>query len=103
MGGVVIMLILFGLAMVVGLFSEVLNQRGKDKYGEETWKKMQSSVRAEEEAKRYNYYVFTCPVCKSKRVRKIDNLERSLSVSALGLASDKIGKQYECDECKHKW
>ena len=45
-----------------------------------------------------------CPICGSKdHVRRISALNRSLSVIAWGLASSKIGKQYECTVCKHKW
>jgi len=52
---------------------------------------------------KYNNYQFTCPMCGSKKVKKISNMNRSVSVATMGLASSKIGKQYECDDCKHKW
>lgn len=29
--------------------------------------------------------------------------DRAVSVAAWGLASGKIGKQYECKKCGHKW
>lgn len=44
-----------------------------------------------------------CPVCGSTNVAKISTLNRSVSVATVGLASSKIGKQYECKNCKHKW
>lgn len=44
-----------------------------------------------------------CPVCGSTRVNKISTANRLTSVFAFGLASSKIGKQYECKNCKHKW
>lgn len=44
-----------------------------------------------------------CPVCGSTRVNKISTANRLTSVFAFGLASSKIGKQYECKSCKHKW
>lgn len=45
-----------------------------------------------------------CPICGSKKnVQRISNVNRAVSVAALGLASSKIGKQYECTHCKHKW
>lgn len=44
-----------------------------------------------------------CPVCGSTRVSKISTANRLTSVFAFGLASSKIGKQYECKHCKHKW
>ena len=46
----------------------------------------------------------TCPICNSKEnVKRISTLNRSVSVFFSGLASSKIGKQYECTHCKHKW
>ena len=45
-----------------------------------------------------------CPVCGSKdNVKRIGTLNRAASVTAWGLASSKIGKQYECTHCGHKW
>lgn len=45
-----------------------------------------------------------CPICGSKKnVRRISDMNRAVSVATLGLASSKIGKQYECTHCKHKW
>lgn len=45
-----------------------------------------------------------CPICGIKdHVKHISTLNRSISVFAWGLASSKIGKQYECTNCKHKW
>lgn len=44
-----------------------------------------------------------CPICGSTNISKISTLNRSVSVATVGLASSKIGKQYECKNCKHKW
>lgn len=44
-----------------------------------------------------------CPVCGSTRTERIGTMNRAVSVAAVGLASSKIGKQYECKNCKHKW
>ena len=44
-----------------------------------------------------------CPVCGSRNVKRIDVVSRAISVELAGLASSKIGKQYECKSCKHKW
>ena len=45
----------------------------------------------------------TCPMCGSHVVKKLTTAERAVSVAAWGLASGKIGKQYECKDCGHKW
>lgn len=44
-----------------------------------------------------------CPECGSKNVLKISTINRATSVAMVGVASSKIGKQYECKNCKHKW
>lgn len=44
-----------------------------------------------------------CPICGSANVSKISTLNRGVSVATVGFASSKIGKQYECKNCKHKW
>lgn len=44
-----------------------------------------------------------CPVCGSKNTRRLTTTNRAVSIAVVGLASDKIGKQYECLNCKHKW
>ena len=45
-----------------------------------------------------------CPICGNKEnVKRISTLNRSFSVLLWGAASSKIGAQYECTHCKHKW
>lgn len=44
-----------------------------------------------------------CPHCGSTNIAKISTLNRAVSVGLLGFASSKIGKQYECKNCKYKW
>lgn len=44
-----------------------------------------------------------CPLCGSRNTNRISTINRTASVATLGLASSKIGKQYECKNCKHKW
>ncbi len=44
-----------------------------------------------------------CPACGSRNTSRISTLNRTASVATFGLASSKIGKQYECKACKHKW
>lgn len=44
-----------------------------------------------------------CPHCSSIEVKRISTLNRTVSVATFGLASSKIGKQYECKKCHFKW
>ena len=45
----------------------------------------------------------TCPTCGSTNVRHISTLNRAVSIGVFGLFSSKIGKNYECLNCKAKW
>lgn len=62
--------------------------------------------------RKHEYYIQTpkqpettlkCPVCGSLNIKKISTANRYISVHTVGLASSKIGKQYECKSCHHKW
>ena len=101
--GLAIMFILLVLAFIFGGISEAINSWGKSKHGEENWSRMQQAAKEEEARKKYNNYMYKCPVCGSKKVTKISQASRTASVGFWGLASDKIGKQYECNNCWHKW
>lgn len=63
------------------------------------YSKMQSEkLRTEKELKHPK-----CPNCGSMNTNYISTLNRAISVGTVGLASSKIGKQYECKKCKYKW
>ena len=47
--------------------------------------------------------VIKCPNCGSTNTKYITTANRMTSVAMVGIASDKIGKQYECKRCKYKW
>lgn len=44
-----------------------------------------------------------CPNCDSTNTVRITTANRMASVAAVGIASSKIGKQYQCLNCKYKW
>ncbi|MBQ2998679.1 MAG: hypothetical protein IJM98_11660 [Oscillospiraceae bacterium] len=44
-----------------------------------------------------------CPICGSHNIERITTFDRSFSIAMVGLASEKIGKQYKCKDCKHTW
>ena len=44
-----------------------------------------------------------CPTCGSTNVKHISTLNRAVSIGVFGLFSSKIGKNYECLDCKTKW
>lgn len=41
-----------------------------------------------------------CPYCKSTNTEKISTVSRAVSVSLVGAASSKLGKQWHCNNCK---
>ena len=45
----------------------------------------------------------TCPTCGSTNIKHISTLNRAVSIGVFGLFSSKIGKNYECLNCKMKW
>lgn len=44
-----------------------------------------------------------CPQCNSTNIEKISTVDRAISIQIVGLASNKIGKQYKCKNCKFIW
>lgn len=44
-----------------------------------------------------------CPNCGSINTKKISTSSRAASVAMVGVASSKIGKQFECKKCGYKW
>ena len=52
------------------------------------------------------YYSRTpnCPICGNKTsVRRLSNVDRTISTAVWGAASSAIGKQWECTSCKHRF
>lgn len=41
-----------------------------------------------------------CPICGSTDLKKLSALDRGVSAFMFGLGSNKIGKTYECKNCK---
>ena len=42
----------------------------------------------------------TCPICGSTDLKKLSSIDRGASAFMFGLGSNKIGKTYECKNCK---
>lgn len=103
---IVFIIILFGCIQGIGKFKQDL-EKAKTNY--EAYEKEQERLKVIREAERKaNIRVEAakhpqCPMCGSLQTRRISTANRAVSVYAVGLASDKIGKQYECLKCKHKW
>lgn len=108
-------LVFFGIAILcyaIYLFSKRMSAYNLSKDNFEEYQRqvireqdeLQKRLEAERAAKmKQQANIPKCPVCGSANVSKISTLNRSASIATVGLASSKIGKQYECKACKHKW
>lgn len=47
-----------------------------------------------------NQHIPKCPICGSADLKKLDALDRGFSAFMFGLGSNKIGKTYQCKNCK---
>lgn len=67
--------------------------------------KQEAIKKHSDEVKAMNYKLShpQCPNCGSTNTKPIGNVNRAASVAMWGLASSKIGKQYQCNRCNHKW
>ncbi|MEA4929359.1 MAG: zinc ribbon domain-containing protein [Candidatus Limiplasma sp.] len=75
--------------------------------GETQYREAQVQQRKQEAVKqRYDAMInppVRCPSCGSTDKEQITALNRVVSVGALGLASNKIGKSWKCKHCGHMW
>jgi len=95
-----------GIAILIGLsnFTNASNDLPIAQRSIEEYEKVLQKRKEEKEA--YDAMVAQntkCPVCGSNETKRISTLSRATSVATVGLASSKIGKQYHCKRCGHKW
>lgn len=86
-------------------YKENLKQQAKDNYKFQlnNLTKPQNTSASNQVITPQPSYGLRCPVCGSSNIKRISNTSRVISIAIIGLASSKIGKQYECRNCKHKW
>ena len=97
------------------IYKEILEEYVKPNplFDEELYNKRIALEKRQEEATSNRLYmekrqaqkanVPRCPTCGSTNIRRISTLDRAVSVGILGIFSGKIGKNYECLNCKAKW
>lgn len=111
-GGLLIILGLCILGYAIYLFSKRISIYNLSRNNFEEYQKqvireqdaLQKRLETEQAAKtKQQANMPKCPICGSTNIGKISTLNRYVSVATVGLASSKIGKQYECKNCKHKW
>lgn len=72
----------------------IIEQKKKN---EERQEQLQQQVNAPESN------IPKCPICGSMDIENISTLNRAVSTAMVGIASDKIGKQFTCKNCGYKF
>lgn len=44
-----------------------------------------------------------CPTCQSTNIKKLDIIDRGISVGIWGTASNKFNKTFKCKNCGYTW
>lgn len=95
------------VCLVIGnkKFVEAKEKYEKAKLDFEQYKKdeLKRQDNERDSAVRKTLHIPSCPTCRSTNVKRIGTVNRAVSVAAVGLASGKIGKQFECKDCGYKW
>lgn len=101
------------IAIILLLFAYWMYYEGSKQYNREmekynlaltNFEKYQKeTVREQEYRARIESMKPKCPACGSTDIQKITTMDRAVSISVVGAASGKIGKQYKCRRCKHMW
>lgn len=76
---------------------DYLTKKEDEEYEQTRQQHIAARQRAEEAAKPH------CPTCGSTNIKKLDILDRAVSVGMFGLASNKINKSFKCKNCGHTW
>lgn len=44
-----------------------------------------------------------CPTCKSTNIKRVSGTSKAISVAMFGFLSQKVKKQFHCDNCGYEW
>lgn len=78
------------------------DQRKKDEKMRQFIEESQQRQEEEDFAK-YQASFYVCPNCGKRSGRRISAVTKAISAELMGIASDTLGKNYRCDECKYMW
>ena len=93
-------LCLVGIVLFIGFIGS-LREKGKENMktnSPEAWKQEEEKIE-KETAKKYNNYMYTCPMCRSQKVRNLTFDEKTDPLKSMS----RVGKNYHCDNCKYIW
>lgn len=77
---------------------DILNYMVEHHEVPKTWKSYD-----EQHSFQFQPQVPKCPTCGSTNIKKLDVIDRGLSVGIFGLGSKKINKSFLCRNCKYTW
>lgn len=98
LGFIVVLLIIAGVALLV---VKACDESAKgEEYYKEYNRQVNENLKKQEFGKGYG---IKCPNCGQENVKYISTASRAISVGAVGLASNKIGKTYKCPKCGYMW
>lgn len=63
--------------------------------------RIQNVIKQEFEIKKEN--IPKCPTCQSTNIKKISGASKAVSVAMFGLLSQKVKKQFHCNNCGYEW
>ena len=89
------------LGCVVGLFFVFLGMKVFNDAPDDFKKEVGELQKKEEYQKLHGGY--KCPSCGMMAGHKIGAVSKGASIGMLGIASDKLGKTYKCENCKYMW
>lgn len=96
------------LSAIGAMYSDYYKLKDPEKYAADEERRRQIEARAaaqktRQELDEYNAKsrpnAVQCPYCKSWQTEKIGTIDRAVSVTLVGVASGKIGKQWHCLKC----
>ena len=99
---------LFGNSIDVNIDKKIFDEyiKGNSQFDEELYRSRINKEKLLQQAtfdKQRESNKPKCPTCGSTNVKHISTLNRAVSIGVFGLFSSKIGKNYECLNCKTKW
>ena len=95
-----VLMIISLIALIAGFISMAVSS---DQETPEEKERSKAAAEAAVNRDKYNSLKYTCPMCGSHKIKNIGTAKKLGGVVTVGLASQNIGKNYQCDDCNYKW
>lgn len=64
----------------------------------------EEQAKAEEQVKlQQAKFIPKCPICQSTNIKRVSGTSKAISVALFGLLSQKVKKQFHCNNCGYMW